>query len=295
MAATVPPKCTEDCGEGVESTPTNDEFKKWVIDLLCLVQTNTNPETLIDTELVLLCDPSTGARIYVRYQFDETGAIESTTAWTLEGVAYGGDIDSLVQCEGPNTEEVSVQELPAATASTDNFANPTTTNIMAMEMLWDGTAWDRAPGNTADGALVNLGANNDVIVTSGTLTAVTSITNPVVTHELLDATATYAASGADSVAYAASLVVKATPGVLFGFAGYNSGPAQFIQVHNTTTLPADTAIPIIILAVAAASNFSYDFGRFGRFFSAGITLANSTTGPTLTTGAADCWFDANYK
>lgn len=37
--------------------------------------------------------------------------------------------------------------------------------------LFDGSTWDRWPGNSTDGALVNLGANNDVTVTSGTVTA----------------------------------------------------------------------------------------------------------------------------
>lgn len=54
-------------------------------------------------------------------------------------------------------------EFPAAAAITDNFANPTTTNIMSMGMLWDGATWDRAKGDSTDGALVNLGSNNDVI------------------------------------------------------------------------------------------------------------------------------------
>ena len=67
--------------------------------------------------------------------------------------------------------DVSVVELPAAAASADNFANPTTTNIMSMGMLYDGATWDRAKGDSTDGALVNLGANNDVTVTSGTVTA----------------------------------------------------------------------------------------------------------------------------
>lgn len=58
-------------------------------------------------------------------------------------------------------------ELPAAAALTDNFANPTTTNVAAMEMVWDGATWDRAPGTSADGTLVNLGANNDVTIISG--------------------------------------------------------------------------------------------------------------------------------
>lgn len=59
---------------------------------------------------------------------------------------------------------------PTGAALSDNFANPTTTNSAAMNMLWDGATWDRAPGNSTDGMLVNLGTNNDVTVT-GTVTA----------------------------------------------------------------------------------------------------------------------------
>jgi hypothetical protein len=50
----------------------------------------------------------------------------------------------------------------------DNFANPTTTGVGAFTLLWDGAAWDRAPGSAADGLLVNLGANNDVSLNAGT-------------------------------------------------------------------------------------------------------------------------------
>lgn len=60
---------------------------------------------------------------------------------------------------------------PAAGALSDNFANPTTTQVGAFTLLWDGATWDRAPGTSVDGALVNLGSNNDVTVTSGTLIA----------------------------------------------------------------------------------------------------------------------------
>lgn len=59
----------------------------------------------------------------------------------------------------------------AGAALSDNFANPTTTSTGAMQMVWDGATWDRAPGTSVDGQLVNLGANNDVTITSGTVTA----------------------------------------------------------------------------------------------------------------------------
>lgn len=53
-------------------------------------------------------------------------------------------------------------ELPAAAALTDDFANPTAPAVGAFLMVWDSTTWDRAPGTSADGLLVNLGTNNDV-------------------------------------------------------------------------------------------------------------------------------------
>ena len=51
---------------------------------------------------------------------------------------------------------------PAPTPLADNTANPTTTTVGAFVHWWDGVTWDRAPGNSVDGALVNLGLNNDV-------------------------------------------------------------------------------------------------------------------------------------
>lgn len=61
-------------------------------------------------------------------------------------------------------------ELPAAAALADNTANPTTTSVGSLGMVYDGTTWDRQKGDSTDGTLVNLGSNNDVTVTSGTVT-----------------------------------------------------------------------------------------------------------------------------
>jgi len=102
-------------------------------------------------------------------------------------------------------------------------------------------------------------------------------------------------SSADSVAYQKSIIVKAAPGVLNGFTGYNSGAAQFIQVHNALAVPANGAIPVIILLAAAQSNFYWDADDYGRWFTVGITMCNSSTGPTKTIGANDCWFNVLFK
>lgn len=99
-------------------------------------------------------------------------------------------------------------------------------------------------------------------------------------------------SNATATAYARSLVLKAAPGVLYGLSGYNSKTSpQFIQVHDATAEPAANAVPKVLVRVAAESSFSLDFGPRGRAFAAGIVVCNSSTGPTLTIGAADCWID----
>ena len=95
-----------------------------------------------------------------------------------------------------------------------------------------------------------------------------------------------------TTAYAASLVGKAAAGTLYQVFGYNSHSATvFIQVHNTASLPADTAVPIITFAVPATSNFDLDLGLMGRAFATGITFASSSTGPTLTVSGATAWIN----
>jgi hypothetical protein len=100
-----------------------------------------------------------------------------------------------------------------------------------------------------------------------------------------------------TLGYAASMVIKGTgAGILYGISGYNSlASPQFILLFSSPTVPADTAVPDIIIAVPASSNFSLDFGVHGRVFSTGISVSNSTTGPTKTIGAANCSFDARFK
>lgn len=97
-------------------------------------------------------------------------------------------------------------------------------------------------------------------------------------------------------ANAASLVVSSNPARLCGLTGYNAkASAQFIQIHDAASLPADTAVPAVVFEVAASSKFAIDYGTNPREFATGIIVCNSSTQATKTIGSADCWFDVQTK
>lgn len=104
------------------------------------------------------------------------------------------------------------------------------------------------------------------------------------------------ASRVNSTAYEASRVIKASGGTLISLSGYNSRTTnQFIQLFNSTSLPADGVAPVAVFIAYSQTNFSYDVPITGTPFTTGIVVSNSTTGPTKTIGAADCYFTAVIK
>jgi len=106
---------------------------------------------------------------------------------------------------------------------------------------------------------------------------------------------TNANSSLASTALETSHVIKASAGRLFQLSGVNTKTsAQYIQVFNSTTVPADATAPVLLAYVPAGGNFSFDFGSIGRYFSTGIAVSNSSTAATKTIGSADCWFNAEY-
>lgn len=100
-----------------------------------------------------------------------------------------------------------------------------------------------------------------------------------------------------SAAYEASRAVKASSGVLYSIACYNSkASAQWVLLFNTTAVPADaTTTNAVPIYCAATSNCSADYGNYGKFFSTGISWSNSSTSPTKTIGSSDVFCDARYQ
>ena len=100
-------------------------------------------------------------------------------------------------------------------------------------------------------------------------------------------------SKAKTTALATNLVVKASAGKLYGFYGYSSA-TQFIQVHNATSLPADTAVPDGVFPISANTPFSL-WLEHPEPYTTGIVICNSSTGPTKTIGSANTWITALYE
>jgi hypothetical protein len=92
----------------------------------------------------------------------------------------------------------------------------------------------------------------------------------------------------------ASAVVKAKPGALYGWNLTNgNAAARWIQFFDSTTLPADTAVPLfsVALAIGGSSNITL---VTPRVFLKGIVVCNSSTATTKTIGTADSLVDLLY-
>lgn len=221
-------------------------------------------------------------------------ATEATLAGILTTTAFQARINTLGQKTMVNSTPVvlasdqsaisvtqsgtwNISTVTAVTSITN--ALPAGTNAIGKLAANDGVdIGDTTINNGSGASAVNIQDGGNTITVDGTVTSTLT-----------------ASSNSTSTAYEASRVAKASSGTLYAITGYNSkSTAQFIQVHNTASLPADASVPVVIFTVPPLSNFSIDFGLRGRAMSTGITVCNSSTGATKTIGASDCWFDIQY-
>lgn len=109
------------------------------------------------------------------------------------------------------------------------------------------------------------------------------------------AVSTYSPDMDTSTATEASSVSKASAGVLYDVT-FSNGNAntRYFQLFNSTTVPADTTIPVVTFACPPSSTIALSWPK-GRYFSTGIVWCNSTTQNSKTIGSADSLADVHYK
>lgn len=224
--------------------------------------------------------------------------IDQTTVGTTNAVSLA-QIGATTVATGNGVTGAGVQRV---TISSDNTAFPVNATLqtganvvgkVSIDQTTPGTTNLVAANNTQVNGVAML-AGNGVTGTGSQRVTIASDNTPFPTINTGTASATNALTSSASTANVASQVIKASAGRLYSFAGYNSSAsAQFIQIFNSATVPADGTAPIYVFTVPAASNWSYDF-PLGRYFSTGISVSNSSTQATKTIGTTNCWFNAEY-
>ncbi len=256
-------------------------------EAVSLVDSSGNPITTLNVNV--------GSSINAN--FTGTVNVAQSGTWNIGTVAT---ITNPVSVTGPITNA----QLRASEVSISAASLPLPSLAATSTKQSDGSQKSQVVdgGGNVIGATANaLDVNVKSIAAAQTIASVTTvgtITNPVGMKELPDATATYAPTVASSTAYANNIIIKASPGVLYNLTGYNSKTSsQFILLLNATTVLGNgNATSFPALNVPAGQTFSLDFGgKFGRFFSTGMVVVNSSTANTVTIGSADCWFDALYS
>lgn len=98
-----------------------------------------------------------------------------------------------------------------------------------------------------------------------------------------------------STAFVSDAQVASNPCSLYGFSVYNSSAsAQFIQLHDTISVPVDGTAPTMFYSVPPNSGREFYFGEKGRPFYQGLYICASSTHSTKTLGTANFWLDVQF-
>lgn len=236
----------------------------------------------------------------------QPGNTPNTVAWKVDGSAV--------------TQPISATALPlptnAATESTLSTLNgkvPANLTVSSTRLLVDGSGVTQPVSGTitanagtgtfavsAASLPLPTGAATEASqsTSNSSLSSIVTNTAAGVPRTIIPSTAAAAiVTNVDSTSYEASHLISNSPATLIGCSGYNSKTStQYILFFNSTTVPSDGTSPSIApIAVGASSSFAIDFGIYGRPFSLGIAVSNSSTANTKTIGSADVWYSCRIK
>lgn len=190
------------------------------------------------TKLTALTEGLANGEYVVDYVNGTIWGKKASAATTLANVAY--KIQSGLTSATIIGDITVDSEFPVAAALADNTANPTTTSVAAMNMVFDGTTWDRLPGTSTDGMTVNLGTNNDVVIGA----------NSTIGDGAKDVT-----TAGTQVALAASTAVKSvtvqakaanTGSIYVGGSGVSSATGIALMAGDAITLEIDDLAKVYV-------------------------------------------------
>jgi len=194
---------------------------------------------------------------------------------------------------GSSTTALELIDDSVFTDDTTTFT-PGTNKGLATGGAVDDTATDTA--DEGDMVITRHSARRAMYTSSDTLFSGEDQTlNTFAVNEKPQSVATYTPDLDTSTALEASSVSKAAAGVLYGFSFSNTNAAaRYLQFFNATSVPADTAVPVLEFLVPLEATIEVQFPK-GIFFSMGIAWCNSSTNGVKTIGSADSLAMAQYK
>lgn len=212
----------------------------------------------------------------------------TATSDTIAYNTYGGS--------GGPTPDINLKEVNGTSTIAGQTSNTTTVTGFLNNLPM--ARYNASPTARTEGQFGNLqaDANGNLQTNIGGLLAGEDQPNGVfATAEKPLSASTYTPDMDTSAAAEASSVTKSSTGVLYGLSTSNANAAtRFMQFFNSTTVPADTTVPVIVIAVPATSTINVTF-PMGRYFSTGIAWCTSTTQHTKTIAAAEMLADVRYK
>lgn len=181
------------------------------------------------------------------------GGVASTVAISQSGT--DNDVDATLSLTLTETEDNSV----AAGQSVDAVLN--------LPYMYNGSAWVRTLGNATDGLLVNLGTNNDVTVTSGSITATQG------TAANLNATVVGTGTFATQVS---SLAIAGVTGTIFDLTNSNPLATQIVDASGDA-----------ITSFGGGTQYTEDLAAAGDPVGTAVNLVRADTPGTITNTNGD--------